>query len=323
MNEKKCMTNGDKCNYNKFHPALKGLQARVLYIWEEVSLTVHMYNPLIEEEDIKHFLHRFCTKVEGGNKICNSYGIWTGRRKYQVRFWLEPAAPGGIQQPPASFAISPHRGYLYYLGQPISCRKCGLTGHTKAACSNNSCRYCGSTEHVAVSCHAPRQCSLCGGQDHLYRSCHLRTKSFAGLFASEGADKEGSKRGGTAAEGHSQWKEGQVLALELQQEDGEGQLRSVEDNREKMMENSEGESEEDAKEKGVQGKEGDGELGDQEGEPVGSGLWLGPSERVRSLLEDHVVETLSQEEKNEEEEEMDLSAGIEWEHSDFRNGGGS
>ncbi|KAF4079371.1 hypothetical protein AMELA_G00177280 [Ameiurus melas] len=57
------------------HHALQGLKVRALYIWEDVPVTVHMYNPFVEESEIRHFLQRFCLKMEGGQKICNAFGI--------------------------------------------------------------------------------------------------------------------------------------------------------------------------------------------------------------------------------------------------------
>lgn len=84
-----------------------------------MAVTVHMYNPFVDEMDIRLFLQRYCSVVGKGEKVCNTFGIWTGRRKYMVR--LQAAEP----RLPATFAIGPNRGLLYYPGQLETCRRCG------------------------------------------------------------------------------------------------------------------------------------------------------------------------------------------------------
>lgn len=134
-----------------------------------------------------------------------SYEICTGRRKYQVWFNSGLLAPGGVVQLLASFAIGPHRGFLFYPGQPVTCRKCGVAGHTKAVCVSTDCHVCGSPGHVALACKAPKLCSLCGGDDHLYRGCTLRRRTFADLFTSSATEEEQDEAGdgmrGEASEG--------------------------------------------------------------------------------------------------------------------------
>lgn len=166
---------------NLQRPALQGLKVRAIYIWEDVLVTMHMYNPFVEELNIRHFLHRFCLKVEWGQKICNAFGIWTRRRKYQVHF-LHSSWWGGIASKVfCHWAI----GFLYYSGHPVTYRECGAAGHTKPVFNSNKCHFCGSQKQVSAAFSAPKKCSLCGGEDHLYRGCALRKIIFADLFSME------------------------------------------------------------------------------------------------------------------------------------------
>lgn len=278
---------------NLQHPALRGLKVRALYIWEDVPVTVHMYNPFVEESDIRHFLQRYCLKVEGGQKICNAFGIWNGRRKYLVRFRPEPTAPGGVVQPPGSFAIGPHRGFLFYPGQPVTCRKCGTAGHTKSVCNNSKCRFCGSQEHESTECRAPKKCSLCGGEDHLYRSCALRRKTFADLFSQEDMQGGGGKSPGVETRKLSPEAEEHAELLEVEKEGGqrfpsfqvgptepcgESQAERVESHLGQNSDQEKGQEKRKQKRRAKEwddGKEGDGQKMESGGgsPPVAAGVW--------------------------------------------------
>ncbi len=108
---------------------------------------------------------------------------------------------------PGSFSIGPNRGFLYYPGQPMYCRRCGGEGHVKADCEGQRCRFCGVADHVASACPAPKRCSLCGKTDHLYRACPSRSKSYASILR-EGEDLQADLEAilyNLPAEGRAAW----------------------------------------------------------------------------------------------------------------------
>ncbi|ROI80145.1 Zinc finger CCHC domain-containing protein 3 [Anabarilius grahami] len=171
----------------KKHNLLEGLQLQPLFAQDFLPLTIHLYNPYVEDSEVLTFLTRHCETVKGGERVRDRFGIWTGKRRYLVKLRMDPSRPGGLVHPPGSFSIGPNRGFLYYSGQPMYCRRCGGEGHVKADCEELRCRLCGAVDHVASGCSAPKHCSLCGKPDHLYRVCPLRSKSYASLLK-EGED---------------------------------------------------------------------------------------------------------------------------------------
>lgn len=174
-----------KCSKGTQEEVLRGLRAVPLFAMDEVPVTVHMYNPYVEDDVIRAFLGRYCSSVSAGEKVRGRFGIWNGKRRFLVRLRVDPAGTGGLLHPPGSFAIGPHRGFLHYPGQPLYCRRCGALGHSKEACSGKHCRFCGSDQHGAAECGAPKACSLCGSQGHLFRSCPSRRGTYASLFQDE------------------------------------------------------------------------------------------------------------------------------------------
>lgn len=164
------------------HPKLAGLKLIPAFAQDFLPLTVHMYNPFVEDGDVLTFLARYCDSVKGGERLKDRFGIWNGKRRYLVKLRADAGSPGGIVHPPGSFFIGSNRGYLHYPGQPVYCRKCGAQGHVKADCVGQWCRHCGSAEHEASGCPEPKTCSLCGKKDHLFRTCPRRQKSYASLF---------------------------------------------------------------------------------------------------------------------------------------------
>lgn len=166
----------------KEHQRLTGLYLYPAYAQDFLPLTIHLYNPFVEDGDVLTFLARYCETVRGGERLKDRFGIWTGKRRFLVKLRADTASPGGLVHPPGSFFIGSNRGFLYYPGQPVYCRRCGAQGHVKADCTGQRCRFCGSAEHTATACPEPKTCSLCGGGDHLFRVCPSRQRSYASLF---------------------------------------------------------------------------------------------------------------------------------------------
>ena len=102
--------------------------------------------------------------------------MWNGNRKYSVRFRTRR---GGIEYPPASFYIGGVKGYLYFYGQPKTCRRCGEEGHIAASCPNTFCRNCLEAGHLARDCKKPKSCNLCDSIEHMFKDCPDRHKTYA------------------------------------------------------------------------------------------------------------------------------------------------
>ncbi len=47
-----------------------------------LPLTIHLYNPFVEDGDVLTFLARYCETVKGGERLKDRFGIWTGKRRY-------------------------------------------------------------------------------------------------------------------------------------------------------------------------------------------------------------------------------------------------
>uniref|UniRef100_A0A8C1S1M9 CCHC-type domain-containing protein n=1 Tax=Cyprinus carpio TaxID=7962 RepID=A0A8C1S1M9_CYPCA len=169
------------------HKLLEGLQLQPVFIQDFIPLTIHVYNPFVEDGDVLALVKRYCEEVRGGEHLKDRFGIWNGKRRYMVKLKLDPSVQGSVLHPPGSFSIGPNKGFLYYPGQPLYCRRCGGQGHVKMDCKGERCRFCGESNHVAGICTAPKCCSLCGSDEHLYRGCPGRKKSYASLFK-EGED---------------------------------------------------------------------------------------------------------------------------------------
>ncbi len=113
----------------KEHQRLVGLPLYPAYVQDFLPLTIHLYNPFVEDGDVLAFLSRYCETVKGGERLKDRFGIWTGKRRYLVKLRPDKAAPGGLVHPPGSFFIGSNRFFLHYPGQPVYCRRCGVQGH--------------------------------------------------------------------------------------------------------------------------------------------------------------------------------------------------
>lgn len=160
-------------------PCFFGIKMEMLYTREVRALTVHMFNPFVQENEIRTFLLRYCDQVQNGEKIKNEYDIWNGKRKYMVTFKKDPEGIGGVRHPPGNFSIGPNKGYLFYPGQPRYCRKCGQFGHVMADCMEDHCSNCNRSGHTAKDCTQAKSCNLCGDPGHMYRSCPKKRRTYA------------------------------------------------------------------------------------------------------------------------------------------------
>ncbi|KAJ8358977.1 hypothetical protein SKAU_G00155020 [Synaphobranchus kaupii] len=70
-------------------------------------LTIHMYNPFVKEADILCFLARYCVDIKEGMKLRNQYGVWNGKRRYNVRFRQDPQGVvlAGTASTPAAASV--------------------------------------------------------------------------------------------------------------------------------------------------------------------------------------------------------------------------
>lgn len=177
-----CSTFYEAWEKKKESQRLTGLHLYPAFAQDFLPLTIHLYNPFVEDGDVLTFLARYCETVRGGERLKDRFGIWTGKRRYLVKLRADAASTDGLVHPPGSFFIGSNRGFLHYPGQPVYCRRCGAQGHVKADCTGQRCRFCGSAEHMATACPEPKTCSLCGGGDHLFRACPSRQKTYASLF---------------------------------------------------------------------------------------------------------------------------------------------
>ncbi|KAG2459812.1 ZCHC3 protein, partial [Polypterus senegalus] len=154
-------------------------------------MTVHMFNPWVEDDAIMAFLRRYATAVFFLRRVTDDEGIWNGCRQFKVQLKKDSSSVDGLTHPPSSFSLGPNKGYLFYGGMPTRCGKCGKDGHVARYCSVMICRNCNKVGHKARDCPTPRCCHICGQTNHLYHACPDKQKpqddEVAVLFA-EGVD---------------------------------------------------------------------------------------------------------------------------------------
>uniref|UniRef100_W5LW39 CCHC-type domain-containing protein n=1 Tax=Lepisosteus oculatus TaxID=7918 RepID=W5LW39_LEPOC len=119
-----------------------------LFARELRTLTIHLlFNHRVPERDMITFLSRFVDVQGEGKKDLDVLKVWTGKRWYTVRLRPKPSECEGVVHPPAYFSIGPNRGYLFYPGQPVTCKKCFQRGHVATNCPGGVCRKCKATIH--------------------------------------------------------------------------------------------------------------------------------------------------------------------------------
>ncbi len=65
----------------KKHKVLEGLRLLPLYAQHYLPVTIHLYNPFVEDGEVITFLERHCEAVKGGERVRDRFGIWTGKRR--------------------------------------------------------------------------------------------------------------------------------------------------------------------------------------------------------------------------------------------------
>ncbi|KAJ1169477.1 hypothetical protein NDU88_001370 [Pleurodeles waltl] len=68
-------------------------------------MTVHVYNPHVNIQDLITFLRRHCTVTIEPSRNLDSDGIWDGKWTVMVKLKEDPAAPDGIHHPSSSFSV--------------------------------------------------------------------------------------------------------------------------------------------------------------------------------------------------------------------------
>ncbi|KAJ1113947.1 hypothetical protein NDU88_002187 [Pleurodeles waltl] len=65
-------------------------------------MTVHVYNPHVNIQDLTTFLRRNCTVTKEPSRNLDSDGIWDGKWTFMVKLKEDPEVPDGIHHPPSS-----------------------------------------------------------------------------------------------------------------------------------------------------------------------------------------------------------------------------
>lgn len=142
-------------------------------------VTVHMYDGNVKDGDVAAFLSRYVKIISDARYIRDEFGIWNGKRQFQVLLQEDPDGFEGFRHPPSKFSIGKYKGYLIYSRQPMYCRKCKGFGHLEQSCKEGSCMNCGMKGHVARECRHEKTCNLCGEAGHLFKDCPGRNASYA------------------------------------------------------------------------------------------------------------------------------------------------
>lgn len=154
----------DKFNRLKqSRPQLENIKRTALSGREPKAVTVIMHSEYVRGEDIKIWLSFKCVVMRGLD-LKDKDGIRTGAYRFYVHLHRDENS-GDLTHLPPIIQLGAIRGYVFYAGQPKTCRKCGGNDHLAAECDNVVCKNCNSDEHIA------RKCNLCGGEGHNFRAC--------------------------------------------------------------------------------------------------------------------------------------------------------
>ena len=143
------------------------------------TITVHMYDTFLPDDDIIDWLGQYGEVEPGVMKVVDPRGYWTGLRQLRVLLATDQEGYDGLCHPPALLNIGAVRGYLSYARQPPVCRRCR------------------SSTHRTADCEGPR-CHACNSADHLLRDCPVRRPSYADKArqAKQKKQRTGERRGG-------------------------------------------------------------------------------------------------------------------------------
>ncbi|KAJ1123702.1 hypothetical protein NDU88_002170 [Pleurodeles waltl] len=167
-----CWSRRDEKPFSDFH-----LECQL--VLEVKRMTVLVYNPHVNIQDLTTFLRCHCTMTREPSRNLDSDGIWDGKWTVMVKLKEDPADPDGIHHPPSSFSLGRDSGYLYYPRQPKLCNKCSKPGHTPKDCTVQVCKNCKREGHTARACKEEAPCNLCGAVGHSFKDCPQRAKSYA------------------------------------------------------------------------------------------------------------------------------------------------
>lgn len=99
-----CSTFYEAWEKKKENQWLTGLHLHPAFAQDFLPLTIHLYNPFVEDGDILTFLARYCKMVRGVEHLKDRFGIWTGKRRYLVKLHADVASPDCLVHPPFSLA---------------------------------------------------------------------------------------------------------------------------------------------------------------------------------------------------------------------------
>ncbi|MBN3314707.1 ZCHC3 protein, partial [Atractosteus spatula] len=150
-------------------PALEKINLQPLTQRERKTVHVVMFSELAKTEDIHTWLNQYCT-VHHGTEVRDVDGIKTGARKFEVRL-LPDNVNGGLRHLPSTIRLGACNGYVFYVGQPKVCRRCGAVGHLASSCTVKCCKTCGKQGHLASDCSMLPKCNLCGSEGHVFKNC--------------------------------------------------------------------------------------------------------------------------------------------------------
>ncbi|MBN3311967.1 ZCHC3 protein, partial [Atractosteus spatula] len=133
--------------------------------------TVHvvMFSELAKTEDIRTWLNQYCT-VHHGTEVRDVDGIKTGARKFEVCL-LPDNVNEGLRHLPSTIQLGTCNGYVFYVGQPKVCWRCGAVGHLASSCTVKCCKTCGKQGHLASDCSMLPKCNLCCSEGHVFKNC--------------------------------------------------------------------------------------------------------------------------------------------------------
>lgn len=152
---------------------LEKIEIIPMYMEVKKAIVVHMYNPKVSDETVATFLGRYCEEVEFVGRMRNRFGYLNGKRKYMAKIKIEGSVLTGFRCLPTVFSIGGERGYCFYEGSLVYCRKCCDFGHTAAECKSEKiiCRNCLEEGHTVKECKMRKKCDVCGCFGHFAKQC--------------------------------------------------------------------------------------------------------------------------------------------------------